>query len=193
MVNLKTRQVLMSGAISCSQGRMEYLIVGHGGKDYESLVRADVAPVNFNIALIGAGAAIPDSMDSRSFNDQTRRSDVWPLFRIEVFHLGAKGDLVHRRAEEFVLNQQSDQPMGENLWVYTNSHTYVDPDSGSEIWVANFSKSLVGVFFEASCVIQNGDDNWNSDDLYVANPAICPPDGTGVLVLLTLVREGKRQ
>ena len=192
MLNLKTKQILLECEVTTTIGRVEYALVGRGGKAYESLLMAFVSLQNLGI-VCGTLARIPEDIDSRSFtiSDEGKIDDIWPMYTYEVFFTDDAGTTARMRIEDLVFNQVADKPMAKQNWAYIGSYFHTDEDTQQETWAAEISKNICAMCKDSSCLFITTSKEWQNDDLFVANSDVVPPMGTRVLVLMTLVHPAK--
>ena len=197
----KEQKLVLKGKISEAlgeydahlKGAVEYLVCGHNGKEYESIVVVNATAKEIYEALEKLGVAVgtPPGYDEEK-DEPTPPTGTEFLIYVE-WKDGDKTKKVH--AEELVFNVKTQKPMRQVAWIYSGSRVVADLDSDDEdamIPQAFMSNDLVALRrFDASALFQNPLPESEEENIYKKNDALMPKLGT--LVTLTIEVNRKMQ
>ncbi len=195
----KEKQLVLKGKISEAlgeydshlKGAVEYLVCGHNGKEYESIVVVEATAKEVHDALENLGVAVgmPPGYDEEK-DAPTPPKGTEFLFYVEW----QDGDQTKKvRAEELIFNVKTQKPMQHVAWVYSGSRIVPDLDSDDEdamIPQAFMSNDLVALrLFDASALFQNPLPESSEENIYKKNDAVLPKLGTPVTLTIEVNRK----
>jgi acylphosphatase len=195
----KEKKLVLKGKISEAlgeydshlKGAVEYLVCGHNGKEYESIVVVEATAKEVHDALENLGVAVgaPPGYDEEK-DAPTPPKGTEFLFYVEW----QDGDQTKKvRAEELIFNVKTQKPMQHVAWVYSGSRIVPDLDSDDEdamIPQAFMSNDLVALrLFDASALFQNPLPESSEENIYKKNDALLPKLGTPVTLTIEVNRK----
>ena len=195
----KEQKLVLKGKISEAlgeydahlKGAVEYLVCGHNGKEYESIVVVNATAKEIHEALEKLGVAIgtPPGYDEEK-DEPTPPTGTEFIMTVEW----KDGDKTKKvRAEELVFNVKTKKPMRQVAWVYSGSRVVADLDSDDEdamIPQAFMSNDLVALRrFDASALFQNPLPESEEENIYKKNDALMPKLGTSVTLTIEVNRK----
>lgn len=195
----KEQKLVLKGKISEAlgeydahlKGAVEYLVCGHNGKEYESIVVVNATAKEIYEALEKLGVAVgtPPGYDEEK-DEPTPPTGTEFLIYIEW----KDGDKTKKvRAEELVFNVKTQKPMRQVAWIYSGSRVVADLDSDDEdamIPQAFMSNDLVALRrFDASALFQNPLPESEEENIYKKNDALMPKLGTPVTLTIEVNRK----
>ena len=173
------------------KGAVEYLVCGHNGKEYESIVVVDATAKEIYEALEKLGVAVgtPPGYDEEK-DEPTPPKGTEFLMYVEW----KDGDTAKKvRAEELIANVKTQKPMQQVAWVYSGSRVVADLDSDDEdamIPQAFMSNDIVALKrFDASALFQNPLPESEEENIYKKNDALMPKLGTPVMLTIEVNRK----
>ena len=161
----KAQKLVLKGKISEAlgeydahlKGAVEYLVCGHNGKEYESIIVVDATAKEIYDALEKLGVAVgtPPSYDEEKDEPIPAKGTEFLIY-VE-WEMNEKARKV--RAEDLIFNVKTQKPMSRVAWIYSGSRVVADLDSDDEdamIPQAFMSNDLVALKrFDASALFQN--------------------------------------
>jgi hypothetical protein len=171
-VDLKSKTATCAGQVNMVRGPVEYLAVARGGKVHESVLRLDVRPLHFQVALILLGLEPKGGLTRQGDTHAPQGSPV-------DLRIGwqRKGRPVKVRAEELVWDVRRKGAMQPQSWVFTGSST------NEQGFVADLELSLIATYRDPVAIINNGLPEGTDDTAYKVNERIVPPLNTAVTVI----------
>jgi len=169
------------GTYAVLEGVIEYVLVGPGGKDYETLFATPCRAGEVHAALrrIGLRPGRPADAD---------HGPRGPKVRILVEYDDA-GRTVRRAVDEFIVHAKTGKALDAGAWVFTGSEKTTDPETGEEALKAAINQNLVGLHYtDASPLLQNPRAECRAEHLYRARAKALPAAGTKVRVIFERVR-----
>ena len=193
------KQLVLKGKISEAlgeydshlKGAVEYLVCGHNGKEYESIVVVNATAKEVHDALEKLGVAV----GTPPGYDEEKDAPTPPKGTEFLFYVAWKdGDTKKKvRAEELIFNVKTQKPMQHVAWVYSGSRIVPDLDSDDEdamIPQAFMSNDLVALrLFDASALFQNPLPESSEENIYKKNDALLPKLGTPVTLTIEVNRK----
>ena len=173
------------------KGAVEYLVCGHNGKEYESIVVVDATAKEIYEALEKLGVAVgtPPGYDEEK-DEPTPPKGTEFLIYVE-WKDGSKAKKV--RAEELISNVKIQKPMQQVAWIYSGSRVVADLDSDDEdamIPQAFMSNDIVALKrFDGSALFQNPLAESEEENIYKKNDALMPKLGTPVTLTIEVNRK----
>ena len=195
----KEQKLVLKGKISEAlgeydahlKGAVEYLVCGHNGKEYESIVVVDATAKEIYEALEKLGVAVgtPPGYDEEK-DEPTPPKGTEFLFFVEW----KDGDTAKKvRAEDLIFNVKTQKPMSRVAWIYSGSRVVADLDSDDEdamIPQAFMSNDIVALKrFDASALFQNPLPESEEENIYKKNDALMPTLGTPVMLTIEVNRK----
>ncbi len=196
------RRVLAKGSICQTQGLIEFLAVGEGGRDHESLLYVDCAPSLLNAALLSIGLEagrpfeITDKVEGAAPGGLEYGTPEEPLLyyppkgpRVHVYVEWKAGEkTVRHRAEDLLIDRETGKPMTPEGWVYLGSRFAVDEQTGKDIYVADATRDLISIWhsYQGNSILDNPHPGGMRDDTYVPRTDVLPERGTPITLLFTL-------
>ncbi|MCY3723473.1 MAG: acylphosphatase [Candidatus Poribacteria bacterium] len=195
----KEKKLVLKGKISEAlgeydshlKGAVEYLVCGHNGKEYESIVVVEATAKEVHDALENLGIAV----GTPPGYDEEKDAPTAPKGTEFLFYVEWKdGDRTKKvRAEELIFNVKTQKPMQHVAWVYSGSRIVPDLDSDDEdamIPQAFMSNDLVALrLFDASALFQNPLPESSEENIYKKNDALLPKLGTPVTLTIEVNRK----
>lgn len=195
----KEQKLVLKGKISEAlgeydahlKGAVEYLVCGHNGKEYESIVVVNATAKEIYEALETLGVAVgtPPGYDEEK-DEPTPPTGTEFIISVEW----KDGDKTKKvRAEELVFNVKTKKPMRPVAWIYSGSRVVADLDSDDEdamIPQSFMSNDLVALRrFDASALFQNPLPESEEENIYKKNDALMPKLGTPVTLTIEVNRK----
>lgn len=160
------------------KGAIEYVLVGKGGKEYESVFVTNHSAEEICQAMgrIGLRAGRPGGRELPPRG--------MPAELLVEYQVGEKA--VRRPLDEFVLRISAEpaRPLEPAAWPFTGSAKTVDPETGKEMLQASLTQSIIGLHYsDASSLFQNPRPECRRENIYRANVAGLPKPGTPVRIV----------
>ena len=173
------------------KGAVEYLVCGHNGKEYESIVVVEATAKEIHDALskLDVQVGTPPGYDEEK-DEPTPPTGT----AVVIFVEWKDGDENKKvRAEELVFNVKTQKPMQHVAWVYSGSRVVPDLDSDDEDAMmpqAFMSNDIVALrLFDASALFQNPLPESSEENIYKKNDALLPKLGTPVTLTIEVNRK----
>ena len=190
----KEKKIVLKGKISEAlgeydshlKGAVEYLVCGHNGKEYESIVVVNATAKEIYEALEKLGVAIgtPPGYDEEKDEPTPPKGTAFNIY-VE-WKEDDKEKIV--RAEELIFNVKTQKSMSNVTWIYSGSRVVADLDSDDEdamIPQAFMSNDLVALKrFDASALFQNPLPESEEENIYKKNDALLPKLGTPIILTI---------
>ncbi len=192
------------GAICQTESLIEFLAVGEGGRDHESLLFVDCAPSLLNAALLSLGlepgrpfrivekaeATEPGGLD---YGNEEEPLVYYPPDGTRVYlyvEWEREGETVRYPAESLLLDRSTGQPMPADGWVFLGSRFALDEQTGEDVFVADVTRDLVSVWhsFRGNTILDNPHPGGRHDDTFVPNRDLLPDRGEEVTLLVSVER-----
>ena len=198
-VKEKEKKLILKGKISEAlgeyeshlKGAVEYLVCGHNGKEYESIIVVEATAKEIYDALgkLDVQVGAPPGYDEEK--DEPTPPKGPELIIYAEWKDGDKAKKV--RAEELVFNVKTQKPMSHITWIYSGSRVVPDLDSDDEDAMmpqAFMSNDLVALrMFDASALFQNPLPESQEENIYKKNDALLPKLGTPVILTIEVNRK----
>jgi acylphosphatase len=195
----KAQKLVLKGKISEAlgeydahlKGAVEYLVCGHNGKEYESIIVVDATAKEIYDALEKLGVAVgtPPSYDEEKDEPIPAKGTEFLIY-VE-WAINEKARKV--RGEDLIFNVKTQKPMSRVAWIYSGSRIVADLDSDDEdamIPQAFMSNDLVALKrFDASALFQNPLLEAEEENIYKKNDALLPKLGTPVTLTIEVNRK----
>ena len=194
----KEQKLVLKGKISEAlgeyeahlKGAVEYLVCGHNGKEYESIIVVEATGKEIYEALekLDVKTGTPPGYDEEK-DEPTPPTGTEFLIYAEW----KDGDETKKvRAEDLIFNVKTQKPMDRVAWIYSGSRIVADLDSDDEDAVipqAFMSNDLVALKrFDASALFQNPLPESEEENIYKKNETLMPKLGTPVTLTIEVNR-----
>ena len=194
VIDKTARQVRFPAVVNQTEGPVEYLLVGTGGKTHESILRTDVSPLQVHTAMLllgvqpfldaaRAGTARPRQPPAAIDADYLATAplpagiDVTLLVR---WPATADAPPADHRAESLVDNADTRAPMADGFWLY-NGSLIVEGR-----FQADLERSFVAVITDPDALLNNPRPGHNDETIWTAGTARLPQVGTAVEFVIQL-------
>jgi hypothetical protein len=180
-VDAKNNRVLVDGFVSLREGYLEMFACIVGTKEHESIVAVKTKAQTVHAALLALGAEPGTPVQWQPEFKPPTGTEI----DIEVHWLGDDGKWKTAKAQEWIRNAETEEPM-KQPFVFAGSGFWKEPETGKEyymaesgdfICVSNFTTAMLDVPIESS----QSNDALN----FEANPDRIPTLGTPVRLVLT--------
>ncbi len=190
----KEKKLVLKGKISEAlgeydehlKGAVEYLVCGHNGKEYESIIVVEATGKEIYEAIekLGVKTGTPPGYDEEK-DEPTPPTGTEFLIYAEW----KDGDETKKvRAEELIFNVKTKKTMSHVAWIYSGSRIVADLDSDDEDAMmpqAFMSNDLVALKrFDASALFQNPLPESEEENIYKKNERLMPKLGTPVTLTI---------
>ena len=147
-VNKINKEIRIKVKLAIEEGILEYLLVGHQGKTYESVFKlVDNKPSELNFALLLIGCKplnfekLMELISAKESSPDNLKGHEQSLLEIQIYQNGKKVPL-----SRLVKNREgSTKPL---LWVYTGGYF-----AGENQYAGDAELSLIGIWPDPSAVI----------------------------------------
>ncbi len=188
------KQLVLTGEISKAlgeydshlRGAVEYLVCGRDGKEYESIIVVDATTKEIYDALskLGVEVGTPPGYDAEK--DAPTPPTGTAFIMSVAWKEGQETKKV--RAEELILDVETQKPLQQVAWIYSGSRIVPDLDSEDEdamIPQAFMSNDIVALrVFDASALFQNSLPESSKENSYKKNDALLPELGTPITLTI---------
>lgn len=169
-----SREITMPGRINMVSGIIEFFACNPMGRTHESLLILDIEPLHLQLALIELGLKYGSNLRYQG-DPRAPKGDSLEIF-VEWKIAGTKE---RHRAEELILNDEQKRPMQKTNWVFTGARV------ANGVFTAQTTKNIIATMRDPDSIINHPlPGGTNTTDFYHANPAILPPRGTKVKVII---------
>ena len=197
-IHEKDQKLVLKGKISEAlgeydahlKGAVEYLVCGHNGKEYESIIVVEATGKEIYEAIekLGVKIGTPPGYDEAK-DEPTPPTGTEFLIYAEW----KDGDETKKvRAEDLIFNVKTQKPMSRVAWIYSGSRIVADLDSDDEnamIPQVFMSNDIVALKrFDASALFQNPLPESEEENIYKKNEALMPKLGTPVTLTIEVNR-----
>ena len=185
------RQVVVEAAVALQRGALEFVLCTQGTKDYESLLSTRALPSSLHAALLALGLA--PGKPARWTAPVDKKSVFVPpkgaMLEVTVRWKDSKQVARESAVTDWLLAVGTNKKPNPTRWVFVGSdflddQRYWADVEGHHISLANFASSVIDVPFESS--------DKNAMLEFVANPAVVPPKGTQVELVITAVEGAEK-
>jgi hypothetical protein len=176
------KRLEVSGWVNLQKGLVEVFACAPDGKTHESVVVLDCVPsaLHAGLLLLGLKPGTPVEVGTEASYKMPTGDPVL----VEVRWKAADGQERTARAEDWVWNERDQKPMPQASWLFTGSFLQPLTDNPEEsTYAANYIKSLVTTYHDASTILENPLADGRDDTVYYANERAVPPVRTPVTVV----------
>jgi hypothetical protein len=184
----KNRSVTFDAQVNQRQGYIEYLLVAEKGKLHESLFSTKITPHTLHLAMLLVGLKEDEAVNHH---------EPLPPSAIDSAYLHAapklKGAPVQitvtwtqdgkprtARAESWVFNLHTQQPMTPGAWTYNGSLV----EDGA--FLADQELSIIAVVTDPTALVNNPREGYDDDEIWQVLDKAVPPLNTPVQITLRL-------
>ncbi|HEX2749368.1 MAG TPA: YdjY domain-containing protein [Verrucomicrobiales bacterium] len=179
----KTREVRIPCKVNMREGLLEYVLVHETGKVHESLFSTAVKPFELNVVLLLLNWKKSDvffdfSQPERggvpvkgAVNPPSSQVEVWVEWKDQ------DGKMQNFRVENWLHQIEKKAKITTEPFIYTS--TPVMPDGS---FLAEQTGSILGLYVDPGCLVNNPRDGNDLDDVWVNDPAV-PAKGTPVTLI----------
>lgn len=190
----KAQKLVLKGKISEAlgeydehlKGAVEYLVCGHNGKEYESIIVVEATGKEIYEAIEKLGVKIGTPPGYDEAKDEPTPPTGTEFLIYAEWKEGEETKKV--RAEELIFNVKTKKTMSHVAWVYSGSRIVADLDSDDEDAMmpqAFMSNDIVALKrFDASALFQNPLPESEEENIYKKNAALMPKLGTPVTLTI---------
>lgn len=184
------RKLEVAGWVNMQKGLVEVFACAPGGKTHESVVVLDCVPSGLHAGLLAIGLkpGTPVEMGTEGAYKRPTGAGV----DVHVRWPGEDGKQHAARAEDWVWNKKDEHPMKHGAWIFAGS--FMQPVTGKpedSTYAANYVKSLVTTYHDATSILENPNSEGINDTLYYANEQAIPPVGTPLKVIFSPAGQGQ--
>jgi len=219
MIEHDTQTLRIEGRVCIEEGILEYLAVAKGGKEYESVFALDCRPSHLQAGMLIAGyqagevlpglrgdfspqadpaANIPPKGAPRVQSPSTEyfaKASIEPTrVTIDIDVQQPDGTWKRYPVERVLMDRSTGKPPSRLVWAFTGSFFHRDQQTGTEFFVADAEKSLIALWYDPTALLNLAQDVGNpyrGDAAgFSVNPAILPPKGTPLRLILRPRRSG---
>ena len=178
-VDSKRREVRSPGWVNMTEGAIELLACGPGGKTHESVFVLDVNPVDLQTGLLLLGLQ-PGTPPTGLGEGPPTGTEVNLL--VEWMEDGQKREAP---AGSFTYNYETKSVMSNVTWIFTGSTV----EDGK--FKALAEESLIVTYWDPWAIINVGHPSGSNDEVWAVNRALVPPLKTPIT--MRIVPGGRRQ
>ncbi len=180
----KERRLEISGWVNMQKGLVEVFACTPDGKTHESVVVLDCVPSGLHAGLLALGLAAGTPVEGGTEADY--KPPAGPKVLVQVRWKDGEGKERTARAEEWVWNKKEEKPMAPAAWLFTGSFQQAVSGNPQETtYAANYIKSLVTTYHDASTILENPLPEGRDDTAFYANEKSVPPAGTPVTAVFS--------
>jgi len=173
------RTISFPATVNQTAGAIEYLIVTSYGKTHESLLRTDTEPYHIHLALLLLGVKGAGTNSFPADNAQPLPGDK---IAIEL-SWETNGTEQRHRAENFVLNLQTQSKMSRGAWIYNGSAVSQNKFLAQEIG------SIASVMEDPDALINNPRPGRENDKIWQVSADGLPPLNAELRVTIKLLED----
>jgi hypothetical protein len=179
----KTREVRIPCKVNMREGLLEYVLVHETGKVHESLFSTTVKPFELNVVMLLLNWKKSDTFFDFS---QPERGGVpvkgavnppESLVEVSVEWKDKDGKVQNFRVENWLHQIEKKAKITTEPFIYTSSP--VMPDGA---FLAEQTGSILGLYVDPGCLVNNPRDGNDNDDVWINDPAV-PAKGTPVTLI----------
>lgn len=176
-----------------SQSRpLEYMLVSPGGNTHESLFATGASGLHLKRALEIIG--LQEGKEKRSGRGYLDKP-VGDRVKISVRFIHAEtGELTTVRVEDWLWDHNTDANPTHVGWVFTGSFEQYRENINRSLFEADMKGNLIGMWRDATCVLDNDRDDGYMPDIYSPHPEAdgIPRANRGVTPPVTLIFEPQK-
>lgn len=198
----EAKEMTVAGSICQRDTLVEFLAVGPGGREHESVLFMDCAPSLLNAGFLSLGLSPGKPFEIREkhpsnppgglpFGDEEEPLEYYPPAgpRVYIYVTWKDGEReIVQRAEDLLVDRMTGELMPRDGWVFLGSRFGVNPETGDEEFVADVTKDLISIWhsYRGNSILDNPHPGGMRDDTYVPRLDLVPERGTPVTVRFRL-------
>lgn len=172
----------IDGWVNMREGLVEVFACAPEGKTHEAVVVLDCVPSGLHAGLLALG--LREGTPVEFGTDGTYRPPTGDGVEVLVRWFDPAQGLQIARAEDWVWNQVEERAMEHGDWIFAGSFLQeISNDPSQATYAANYVKSLVTTYHDASSILENPFPAGADDTLYYANDHAVPAVGTPLTVV----------
>jgi len=174
------RALEVPGWVNMREGLVEVFACAPGGKTHEAVVVIDCVPSALHAGLIALG--LEPGTPAEVGTDGEYRMPTGDGVVISLRWEDEAGAPRTARAEDWIWDALQEQSMPHCSWIFAGSFLQ-DTGKESQTYAANYIKSIVTTYHDASSILENPLSQGVDDTVYYSNDKAVPPVGTTVTVV----------
>ncbi len=184
----KTREIRVPCKVNMREGLLEYVLVHETGKVHESLFSTAVKPFELNVVMLLLNWKKSDKFfdfsDPERGGVPVKGAANPPSSHVEVWVEWKNGEKVENfRLENWLHQIEKRAKITEEPFIYTSS-----PIMPGGAFLAEQTGSILGLYVDPGCLINNPREGNEEDDIWVNDPAV-PAKGTPVTLIFKPVAD----
>lgn len=173
------KKLEVSGWVNMQKGLVEVFACAPQGKTHEAVVVLDCVPSGLHAGLLALGLQ-PGTPVEFGTGDKYK-PPTGDAVEVTVRWKDASGAEQVAYAEDWVWDEKRHAAMQRAPWIYAGS--FMQPVSGksdAETFAADYVKSLVTTYHDASSILENPELDGIDDTVYFSNEKAVPAVGTPI-------------
>ncbi len=171
----------IDGWVNMQKGLVEVFACSPQGKTHEAVVVLDCVPSGLQAGLLALGLNPGHPVEVGTNGEY--HAPTGPKVEIEVRWKDRDGVEKTARAEDWVWNVKEEKAMPRTAWIFAGSFMQDNPaEPEKQTFAADYVKSLVTTYHDASSILENPLAEGADDTLYYSNEHAVPPVGTPLTV-----------
>ena len=167
------KSVEATGAVSLTNGILEFAAVETEGRDYESLFTLQCKPSALQFALILIGCetgAVPFKVEAgKKVGDRLDIDVEWK----------ADSKLKREPLEQLMINRKTRKVPTDLQWIFTGSYFVHSPVTDKDVFLADSEQAFITLWWNSAIPINLGTEHGNpyqsEAEGFEANPKLIPP------------------
>jgi hypothetical protein len=172
----------VSGWVNMQTGLVEVFACAPEGKTHESVIVLDCVPSGLQAGLLALGLEPGKPVEFGTGDQYTPPTGDGVL--VEVHWTDLQGHEQTARAEDWITDEPHKRSMPRCAWIFAGS--FLQPVSGTTndvTFAADYVKSLVTTYHDASSILENPWTEGIDDTVYYSNDKAVPPVGTSLTAI----------
>ena len=182
--DIEKKRVVFKGIFCLERGALEFVIVGDAGKNHETVVQVNSAPLDISFALLVCGFPYSASYRIVQREDGTTRRMFYGQAVDIFFEYEENGIMKRKPARTFIKNAKTNDLIAEVPFIFTGSRYVTDPQTGNKLFLANIERNIAAVFFDPASILNTPLNTGYDDTYYIIKEDVIPKKQTPVLVIL---------
>lgn len=173
IIDVSTKTLRFPASVKITRGPLEYLVVNEKGSAHEALFITTLTPFEIHIGMLLMGVKPSETFFTKataeSFPEVNPGAVIGPESRFDaiVEWKDADGKPQSARADSWVKNVHTKQPMSDESWIYNGS---ILTDRGD--LAAQQSGNLIALFIDPISLANNPRKDHEKDDIWESNPLL---------------------
>lgn len=177
----------VSGWVNMQSGLVEVFACAPQGKTHEAVIVLDCVPRGLHAGLLALDLN-PGTPVEFGTGD-AYKPPTGDAVEIDVRWLDADGVEHTARAEDWVWDEKTQQPMPHSPWLFAGSFLQQGPDNNeAPTYAADYVKSLATTYHDASSILETSELDGIDDTVYYSNEKAVPPVGTPLTAIFRRAR-----